>query len=424
MMKEPFAFSVVAKPTGAACNLDCKYCFFLSKELLYDARRQNMSDETLQTYVRTFLEESPDGDVTMLWQGGEPLMRGLPFYERAIELSKKYSRRTQRVHHALQTNGTLITEQWARFFRDNDVLVGVSIDGPEEYHDAYRVNKAGRGTHALVIRGWKLLEKFDVQRNILCTVHHANQDHGAEIYRYFRDDLHASYIQFIPIVERVQAADIEAAEQGWTAAMKAGVMYQQDGQFVTSRTVDPHAYGQFLIDVFHEWSRHDIGTVSVQDFDAAVNSFFGVPSVCVHAPECGNNFAMEFNGDVYACDHWVEPDWLLGNVNDSSFQRLSATQKMREFSTKKQNQLTKECRDCPFLTLCWGGCPKDRFVSSSSGQRGHNYLCAGYKSFYAETYSSFMQIAGLLSSGHRAAEFMDVVRLHGFNEKDRADVGK
>ena len=208
-------FSVVAKPTGAACKLDCQYCFFLSKELLYDQKRQTMSEETLETYVKNFLSASLDGEVTMLWQGGEPTLRGLPFFERLIELCEKYRRPTQEVRHAIQTNGTLVTPSWATFFKEHNFLVGISIDGPAPLHDAYRLNRGGHGTHSMVIRGWEHLRHADVDTNILCTVHAANEDHGLEVYRYFRDELGAQYMQFIPIVERVPKEHLRQAELGW-----------------------------------------------------------------------------------------------------------------------------------------------------------------------------------------------------------------
>ncbi|MDU2150908.1 MAG: radical SAM protein, partial [Varibaculum cambriense] len=302
-------FAVVTKPTGAACNLDCKYCFFLSKELLYNARQQTMSEATLELYIQRFLQAQPDGNVTMLWQGGEPTLRGLDFYKKALKLCDKYRRPGQVVKHALQTNGTLINAEWARFLFDNDFLVGISLDGPEEYHDTYRVNRAGRPTQKMVLKGWEHLQNYGVKCNILCTIHHANQDHGQEVYRYFRDSLGADFIQFIPIVERVNDKDLAQAEAGWRSRKdrnlsneKVGLLYRQQGQTVTSRSVEPEKYGVFLLEVFNEWIRHDVGKVFVQDFDAALAAMFGQISNCVHAPSCGNNFALEFNADVYACD--------------------------------------------------------------------------------------------------------------------------
>ena len=239
-MSARLPFSVVTKPTGAACNLDCQYCFFLSKELLYDAAAQTMSEQTLERYVEAFLESSPDGEVTMLWQGGEPTLRGLHFFECLIQLCEHYRRPTQRVRHALQTNGTLVTDEWARFFADHDFLVGVSIDGPAPLHDAYRINRGGRGTHAMVVRGWEALTRAGVETNILCTVNAANEEHGEQVYRYFRDDLGARYLQFIPIVERVRAADLAQAERGWRSGTSA-LLYRQDGDCVTSRSTSLRA---------------------------------------------------------------------------------------------------------------------------------------------------------------------------------------
>ena len=399
--------SVVAKPTGAACNLDCQYCFFLSKELLYNIPRQLMSEETLERYVAEYLAASADGEVTMLWQGGEPTLRGLPFFRRLIELCEAYRRPDQRVVHALQTNGTLLDEEWATFLADNDVLVGVSMDGPPAMHDAYRLNRGGRGTHSMVLRGWKHLVAAGVRRNILCTVHAANQDHGAEVYRYFRDELGATHLQFIPIVERVEPEQLAAAEAGWRTDTGARVLYRQFGSSVTSRSVEAQAYGAFLSEIFDEWVTHDVGRVFVQDFDTALSAMFGVHPTCVHAPECGNNMAMEFNGDVYACDHWVEPEWRLGNVIDEPFAALTRTSTMRCFATKKSEQLTDQCRRCPVVQLCWGGCPKDRFARSTDGQEGHNYLCAGYGAFYSHIMPDLLAMVRLLGAGRAPADIMD-----------------
>ncbi|AOZ72119.1 anaerobic sulfatase maturase [Boudabousia tangfeifanii] len=400
-------FSVVSKPTGAACNLDCSYCFFLSKELLYDAKNQSMSEENLELYIREWAAAQPDGEVTLLWQGGEPTLRGLDFFRRAVELCDQYARPAQKIVHAIQTNGTLITDEWAQFLKEHDFLVGISIDGPAELHDAYRVNKAGRGTHALVKRGWDRLQAAGVRCNILCTVHHANEDHGLEVYRYFRDELGANYLQFIPIVERVMKADLPAAEAGWRTDQGEKLLYQQNGDAVTSRSVDPQKYGQFLTEIFEEWRQHDVGEVYVQDFDSALSAIFNTYPVCVHAPECGNNFAMEFNADVYACDHWVEPDYLLGNLADNSFADLAATPTMREFSKKKTIQLTHQCQRCPVLRFCHGGCPKDRFVPSIDGEDGQNYLCPGYYSFYQHIRPDLIAMARLLRSNQAPALIMD-----------------
>ncbi|MDY5589393.1 MAG: anaerobic sulfatase maturase [Arcanobacterium sp.] len=405
--------SVVTKPTGSACNLDCAYCFFLSKELLYNQQKQRMSEQTLRTYIHNFLDTHPDGDVTLLWQGGEPTLRGIDFFQKAVEIAEELRRPHQQVHHAIQTNATLVNEEWARFFAKHDFLVGVSIDGPSNMHDTYRVNRAGRATHSMVIRGWEILQRSHVRCNILCTVHAANEDYPLEVYRYFRDDLGAEYLQFIPIVERIERRDIDRAERGWR---ETGLLYQQQGDAVTSRSVTPEKYGAFLTTIFNEWIENDVGRVFVQDFDAALGAVFGVPTVCVHAPECGNNLAMEFNGDVYACDHWVEPDWKLGNVSDASFLELVQGETMRRFAKKKNSQLPALCRQCTVRRFCNGGCPKDRFVELNVGAGGSdldqetehmNYLCAGYKSFFTAIRPDVIGMARLLRRGRTAAEIMD-----------------
>lgn len=398
--------SVVTKPTGAACNLDCSYCFFLSKELLYTAEKQTMSEATLREYLRKFLATHPDGPVTLLWQGGEPTLRGIDFFRRAVEYAREFARPGQQVSHAIQTNGTLLNAEWAQFFREHNFLVGISMDGPAQIHDAYRVNRAGRGTHAQVLRGWNLLQAAGVETNILCTVHAANETHPREVYQYFRDELGARYLQFIPIVERVERKNLAKAEAGWGHGAK--LMYQQQGDALTSRSVTPLGYGKFLSEIFDLWIRRDVGTVFVQDFDGALAALFGTYSTCVHSPSCGNNFAMEFNGDVYACDHWVEPDWKLGNILESEFFQLAQGQRMQEFSQKKFVQLPEKCRQCDVLKLCWGGCPKDRFVGGGF-RKGNlqNYLCAGYYEFYTHIRQDLIKMARLVAAGREAAEIMN-----------------
>lgn len=392
--------SVVTKPTGASCNLDCSYCFFLSKELLYNQKNQRMSEATLDRFVREFLAASPDGSVTLLWQGGEPTLRGIDFFKCALELGEKYRRPTQNVSHAIQTNGTLINDEWATFFAQNHFLVGISIDGPAVLHDVYRTNRAGRATHAHVIRGWKYLRDAGVDTNILCTVHAANENHPLEVYRYFRDELEARFIQFIPIVERVSEQQLLAVENGWNA--QTGILYQQNGTAVTKRSVNPQKYGAFLCAIFDEWVHKDVGEVFVQDFDSALSALFFQANVCVHAPECGNNLALEFNGDIYTCDHWVEAEWKLGNINDVGFPTLLGNDTMRVFSQKKRAELPNSCHSCPVLRLCNGGCPKDRFVQADHGP-SNNYLCAGYRHFYTHIAPDLISMGQLLRQGKNPA---------------------
>ena len=310
----PPAFHLLSKPTGAQCNLDCDYCFFLSKELLYPDSRFRMDDETLERYVRQLVEaHARVPEVTIAWQGGEPTLMGLDFFRRSVELAGKYLQPGQRAVHTIQTNGTLIDAEWARFFAEHDFLVGISIDGPREIHDAYRVTKGGRGSFDKVMRGLACLREAGVEFNALTTIHHANADRGAEVYRFLRDECGARFLQFIPIIERVAeaAADGSVPWSSW----RDRPLYVQDGDVVTGRSVSGAEYGRFLVDVFEEWVRRDVGTVYVQMFDVALANWYGEPpSLCVHSETCGQALALEHNGDLYSCDHYVEPDYKLGNI--------------------------------------------------------------------------------------------------------------
>ncbi|GAB3811124.1 anaerobic sulfatase maturase [Tessaracoccus terricola] len=399
-------FSVVSKPTGAACNLDCTYCFFLSKELLHDGDSQRMSADTLRAFIGNQLDSQPDGDVTLMWQGGEPTMRGLAFYREAVRLGRELKRPGQRVLHAMQTNGTLLDDDWCEFFAENDFLVGISIDGPADLHDSYRVNKAGRGTHAQVVRGWEHLQRHGVETNILCTVNAANAEHGNRVYRWFRDELGARFLQFIPIVERVPAEDLAVAERGWTGPDGARLLYRQAGDAVTSRSVGPEQWGRFLCEVFDAWATGDVGRVFVQHFDAMLAARFGQYSLCVHAPDCGTALAVEHNGDIYSCDHYVEPGYLLGNVHTDAFSEVLAKPQQREFGRAKRTGLTEQCRRCPVRWACNGGCPKDRFGTSVDGEAGHNHLCEGYFRFFSHAAPTVEEMALLLRAGRAPAEVM------------------
>ncbi len=399
-------FSALAKPTGAACNLACTYCFFLSKDLLYDQERQSMSEADLETYLRRVLAAHPDGEVVLGWQGGEPTLRGLDFFRRAVLLAQELSRPAQRVRHTLQTNGTLIDDEWGTFLAENEFLVGISIDGPAHLHDGYRVNRAGRGTHAQVVRGWEVLRRHGVEANVLCTVHANNADHPLEVYRHLRDDLGARFVQFIPIVERVPADLLAVAEGGWRDDGGERLLYLQRGDAVTSRSVRPLAWGRFLSDVFGEWVTRDVGTVFVQTFDVMLGNLFGMYTLCVHAPECGRAPAVEFNGDVYSCDHYVEPDYLLGNFSDSALGPMLDSDAQRAFGRAKQVSLPAACRECSVRWACHGGCPKDRFGTTADGESGLNYLCEGYQAFFNHATPATAAMASLLRHGRPAADIM------------------
>ncbi len=402
-------FSVLAKPTGAACNLDCSYCFFLSKELLYDHGSQRMSEDGLETYLANLFDSQPDGPVDVAWQGGEPTMRGLAFFRRSVELAERLRRPGQQLRYSIQTNGTLLNDEWGEFLAEHGFLAGLSMDGPARLHDAYRVNKAGRGSHAAVLRGWDVLQRHGVETNVLCTVHAANQDHPLEVYRYFRDSLGARYLQFIPIVERVPAESLELAEHGWRPGTrgKRTLLYQQHGNHVTSRSVSPHRYGQFLAAVFDEWITRDVGEVFVQDIDVALGNLLGQYTLCVHSPECGTAIAVEHNGDVYSCDHYVEPGYRLGNVAEDSFTNLLASPTQRAFGRSKRTSLPTQCLECPVRWACQGGCPKDRFTTTTNGEPGLNYLCDGYYHFYTHVQPALERMGTLLRSGRPARDILN-----------------
>lgn len=399
-------FSLLAKPTGAACNLDCTYCFFLSKELLYDSDGQRMSAETLRTYLENYLAAQPDGEVTVAWQGGEPTMRGLAFFREAVRLAEELRRPRQRVTHSLQTNGTLLDDDWCVFFAEHRFLVGLSVDGPKAMHDEYRVNKGGRGSHDLVMRGWRLLQQHRVETNVLCTVNAANQDHPLEVYRFFRDEMGARFLQFIPVVERVEAKDLPVAERGWRGEDGSRLLYRQSGEAVTSRSVDPVKFGRFLSAIWDEWVTRDVGEVFVQHFDVTLGNRFGRSSLCVHAPTCGDALAVEHNGDVYSCDHFVEPGYLIGNVTTDRFDHMVTSEFQRDFGRSKLTGLTRQCQECPVRWACHGGCPKDRFATSRDGERGQNYLCEGYFDFFSHVTEGIDEMAQLLRSGRQAADIM------------------
>lgn len=405
----PPSFHVLVKPRGAICNLDCTYCFFLSKEALYPGSRFRMDDELLDQYVRQLLESHLTERVAIAWQGGEPTLMGLDFFERLMELVERHRRPGQVIEHTIQTNGTLLDDDWARFFREHGVLVGLSMDGPAEIHDAQRVDKGGQPTHARVLRAARLLRDADVAFNILCTVHALNADRGREVYRYFRDEVGATFIQFIPIVERATPELITIAEAGWGSRVEGRPLYTQSGALVTSRSVGSEQWGRFLIDVFEEWVRRDVGRVFVQMFDVTLANFVGMPSgLCVHSETCGNALALEHNGDLYSCDHFVEPRHRLGNIQDTHMLDLVASPQQRSFGRDKRDALPRLCLECDVRFACHGGCPKDRFRDDPYGEPGLNYLCAGYKAFFGHVTHPMRHMESLLRTSRPAAEVMRV----------------
>ncbi|MFF4359929.1 anaerobic sulfatase maturase [Streptomyces sp. NPDC001604] len=391
-------FHLLAKPTGAICNLDCTYCFFLSKELLYEGSRFRMADELLQEYIRQLIEaHGPAPEVTVAWQGGEPTLMGLDFFRRSLEYERLYARPGQRIVNTLQTNGTLIDAEWARFFRDNDFLVGLSVDGPRAMHDAYRVDKGGKPTFDRVMRGLDHLRAAGVDWNVLTTLHDANAGHGREVYAFLREDCGARHLQFIPIVERTTAQHLPAADAGWGARAKDRPLYRQEGEQVTRRSITGEQYGRFLIDVFEDWVRRDVGTVYVQMFDVALANWYGTPpSLCVHSETCGRALALEHNGDIYSCDHFVEPRYLLGNIGQRHLLELVDSPEQQQFGQRKRDGLPGFCRECDVRFACHGGCPKDRFDVTPDGEPGLNHLCSGFKKFFHHVDLPMRTMAALL----------------------------
>ena len=388
----PAAFNILAKPTGAICNLDCQYCFFLSKEMLYPGSRFRMADDTLETYMRQLIESQRVPEVTIAWQGGEPTLMGLGFFRRSIEFQHKYKKTGTAIQNSLQTNGTLLDDEWCAFFREHGFLIGISIDGPRTLHNAYRVDKGGNPTFDRVMRGFELLKKHNVDFNILCTVHAANCSQPLQTYRFFRDELGAQFIQFIPIVERDN-------ETGF-----------QEGNTTTNRSVNAEQYGKFLISIFDEWVRRDVGRVYVQIFDVALGMWAGAPpSLCIFSPTCGDSLALEHNGDLYACDHFVEPDGFVGNIKETHMIELVASDKQRKFGRDKLDLLPRYCRECKVRFVCHGGCPKNRFIDTPDGEPGLNYLCAGYKAFFNHIDHPMRGMASLLRQQRAPAEIMQIL---------------
>ena len=406
----PPGFHLLAKPSGSTCNIDCTYCFFLSKEALYPNDRSRMSAATLEAYIRQLLESHRVPEVTVAWQGGEPTLMKLEFFEHAVALVEKYRQPGQAVKHTFQTNGLLLDDAWCTFFKRHDFLVGLSVDGPRELHDTYRLDRRGKGTFDLVMKGWRALRRHDVEFNILCTVNAANQHHGRTVYRFFRDELGAKWVQFIPIIERATEQTIAIANKGWSEVPgEKRVLYTQTGNLVTERTVGSEQYGTFLIDVFEEWVRRDVGQVYVQLFDVTLEAFFGRHLLCIHAPTCGYGPALEHNGDLYSCDHFVEPKHLLGNIHKTHMLTLVASSEQRQFGQGKRDSLTQQCQTCKVRNWCNGGCPKDRFALSKDGEPGQNYLCAGLEKFFMHTGPTFNVMAQLYRKGHPPAEVMNSI---------------
>ena len=383
-----FPFTVLVKPAGADCNLACRYCFYLDKASLYPDSPRRMSEAVLEAYLRQLFASQPSGEILVSWQGGEPTLMGLDFYERSVELVEQYRRPAQRVSYSFQTNGILLDEAWCAFFKAHHFLIGLSLDGPAGMHDAYRVDRGGHGSFARVRHAWDLLQENQVETNILCAIHAANANQPLEVYRFFRDELQASFLQFIPIVEPLPPDSSGRVR-------------------VSPRSVRPEQFSSFLVKIFDEWVRHDVGAVFVQAFDSALAAWCGLPaSVCVFQEVCGSALILEHNGDLYACDHFVEPAHRLGNILESPLADLAASPRQRRFGLDKRDHLPLPCRTCDVLFACRGECPRNRFLRLSVEEAPLNYLCKGYKHFFHHIDASMRRMAELLRLGRPAMEIM------------------
>ncbi|MCP4168389.1 MAG: anaerobic sulfatase maturase [Chloroflexi bacterium] len=398
----PPAFHMLAKPTGAICNLDCAYCFFLDKEVFYPDSKFRMSDDVLELYIRQLVESHQTEQVTIAWQGGEPTLMGLDFYRRVMALAESYRRPGMAFEHTMQTNGTLLDDEWCEFYKEHNFLIGISIDGPSQLHDIYRVDKGGAPTLDKVMRGLRLLQKHDVEYNVLTTVNRVNADYPLEVYRFLRDEVKTDWMQFIPVVERIN---------------EDGLTLYQEGTDVSDRSVLPEQFGRFLSAIYDEWVRNDVGTVFVQTFEAALRNWLGMDAsgMCVFNKTCGTGLAIEHNGDLYSCDHFVEPDYYLGNILDKHMIELVASPQQIKFGQDKLDTLPTYCMECDVRFACHGECPKNRFITtpdgeaSPGGEVGLNYLCAGFKHLFHHVDFPMKIMAGLIRRGHEAREVMSIL---------------
>jgi len=351
-------FSIMIFPNGPICNLDCDYCYYKKKTSLYPHTKNfQMTEELLEEFIRQYIKIQPGPVVTFGWQGGEPSLRGIHFFKKAVKLQNKYLPKNWKSQNAFQTNGTLLTDEWCKFFRENDFLVGISIDGPSVLHDVYRKDKQGRPTHINVLKGLHLLQKYHVEYNVLCTVNNINARYPLEVYHFFKSQ-QVKYIQFIPIVESLG-----------------------EGK-VSSRTVSGKDYGRFLITIFDEWVHYDFGDIFIQTFEECVAAWLGIrANLCVFSETCGRAPVMEHNGDLYACDHFVFPEYKLGNILETPLNKIIQSSKLKEFGRSKKDDLAEVCKVCDVRFICNGGCPKNRIINMGEGKK-LNFLCEGYKQFF------------------------------------------
>ena len=416
--QRPLGFHIMTKPIGPICNLDCKYCFYLEKENLYPKLRGHsglsdwkMPDDVLESYVRQYIEAQQTDQINFAWQGGEPTLLGVDFFRRVVALQQKYAAGKQ-IENAFQTNGVLLDEEWGEFLAQNHFLVGLSIDGPRDLHDRYRVDKGGQPSFNRVVAGLNILKKHDVEFNTLTVVNRHNARQPLEVYRFLKE-IGSGYMQFIPIVERI------AREPNDSGLVLIQPSDSGDAR-VSEWSVDPVDFGKFLCAIFDEWVRNDVARYYIQIFDVALETWLGIPaSLCVFRETCGSAMAMEHNGDLYSCDHFVYPENRLGNIMENPLESMVASAQQAKFGLDKRDSLPRYCRECDVRFACHGECPKHRFIRTPDGESGLNYLCAGYKMFFhhIDPYMRFM--ANELRCQRPPANVMQWVRSRDVEEARR-----
>lgn len=396
----PFAHPmyIMVKPVGSACNLRCDYCYYLEKQHLYaNEGRQMLSDELLERFIREYIESQTTPEVLFTWHGGEPLVRPLAFYEKVVRLQQRYAR-GRRIANSLQTNGTLINDDWARFFHDQGWLIGVSLDGPEAYHDAFRRTRGGGPSFRNVIRGIDILNRHAVEWNALAVANRLNGDHPLSFYRFFKN-IGCRYIQVTPVVERLAHHD--------DGRQLASLV--DEGQLAPF-SIRPKQWGNFLCTIFDEWVHHDVSMFFFNIFDATLANWVGVaPGLCTMAKHCGHAGVMEHNGDVYSCDHFVFPEYKLGNIHEQSLVEMMYSERQRRFGRAKADSLPTQCRECQWLNACHGECPRNRFIRTANGEPGLNYLCEGYRQYFSHVAPYMDVMKRLLGEKRPPAEIMDML---------------
>ena len=394
-LTRPTAFTTMIKPVGSACNLDCDYCYYLGKAALYEGRQPKMSDELLERYISQYIETVQVPVVTFCWHGGEPLLAGIDFYEKAVALQNKY-RGNKQIENSLQTNGLLVNADWCDFFRRNNFLIGLSLDGPKDIHDAYRRDRGGHPTFDRVMKALEMMAVNGVEYNTLSTINDRCAGQGKRVYDFMRSV--SRYMQFLPVVEMVITST--EGPEALRSSRPMIVPPSTPGATIASWSITPKAFGRFMCDVFDEWVINDVGERFVQLFDITLAQWYGVqPSLCAFCPTCGDGLVVEHNGDVYMCDHFVYPEYRLGNISVEHLQEMQRKPELFRFGIEKRNSLPTDCRKCEYLFACRGECPKHRFATTRRGEKGLNTLCEGYKHFFEHTAPYMQQMRSLLEQG-------------------------